>query len=491
MKSILAQIAATAPGDKLIFPTEDKVLSLEALLAAIGKVHCLLEMHGVRPGDTVALIAGNSSHLVINLLGVLSYGGIFMPVNPNLKEAEMAHLFEHAQPKLVLAADTNLLSSQLHPKLINIEDYLRCESHPVDVHSGTNGSVLIYTSGTTGLPKGVLLSEQQICCNLAAVQTFFKKGPGHIAACFLPLFHLFGIISDVLLTLVNGGKVVVLPEFNLGNISLIAKAIAQYQVNTFSAVPLLFDLFVRLKAPIPAGQLHFCVSGGAPLREELRQQFDEAFQTKIIPAYGVSEAVCFCLCSDPEDIKAGSVGFPVGIEAIIVDENGKQAVPHQIGEILLAGESLIQQGYYKDDRECYLHAFGKQWFRTGDLGKQDEAGRFYITGRLKNMIIKGGAKVYLEDVDNFIKNITGVIDAASLKIGEDLGEEIEQFVSFVVLDPERELTLTKLKINELISAALGTHKVPDHILFVENISRTATGKVKFKELQNWLQTHDL
>ncbi len=449
----------------------------------VNKFHQLLAFHKVVQNDVVTIISGNSSAMVVALLGTMTYGATIMPLNPALKPDEVEALLLHSTPKLLLSDTYQPKAGQFQMALTGLNDYQGFEGRQNSSRGHHQGGILIYTSGTTGDPKGVLLSEEQVLYNLSETQLVIRKNQQHVAACFLPLFHLFGVMSDLIMTLVYGGKVVVLPSFEISSVPLIVASIDRYKVNTFSAVPLMFDLLVKLGAKITPGQLQFCISGGGPLREEVRMAFDQKFNTNIVPAYGVTECACFCLCSDPNDIVPKSAGSPVAMEVLVVNENGKELAAGETGEIVIKGPTVIAEGYFRDNRDCYLSINNENWFRTGDLGYYDEKGRFYISGRLKNMIIKGGAKIYLEDVDQFIQRIPGIADVTSMKLRQDLKLEIEKFVSYVVLDKSYDQALTEQEIKLKIKEGLGHQKIPNQIVFLDKIDRSPTGKMKIQELQ--------
>ncbi|HHG86446.1 MAG TPA: long-chain fatty acid--CoA ligase [Bacteroidetes bacterium] len=488
---ILQHWAKRSEAIALHFSEEDASWTYSNLVEELGKVHAFLRFYGVKAGDKVAVLSGNSSEMVFLLLGCLTYNAVWMPVNPGLKQSEVRELIQHADPCLVLFAKGR---DKLIPSAwaaMPLESYAPFRSTNLEAASHlSEGGVLIYTSGTTGNPKGILLSERQLLANIQGVQPFLEKGPATIAACFLPLFHLFGVQSDLLGTLVHGGKVVVLPEFDLRQIASLAQAICTNKVNTFSAVPLMFDLLLRFGAAIPFGQLAYCVSGGAPMPPDLKKRFEVHFGTEVLAAYGVTEAACFCLCPRKGIHVNGSVGHPTGIEIAIIDAKGKRVVSGEIGELLIRGESVIQDGYFRDSRNCYLELDGKPWFRTGDLGKQDQAGCYFITGRLKNMVIKGGTKIYLEDIDYFLQGLEEVKEAVCLRLAADSNAGIEGFACFVVRNAESQNSVDAAIIRKKLREALGPDKVAEQVIFLDKFNRTASGKIKTGELQDQLSCYD-
>lgn len=457
----------------LYFPEEEKQYSLAELLFCVDQFATWLIDMGINPGDVVAIKSGNSSHLVCSILATFRLGATLMPLNPSMTEVELASLISHARPKIILSEGPK-------PGEANITGYIRTETRGINFQNHS-GSLLFYTSGTTGLPKGICLSEEQILYNIDRAQEIFQKSWETCSLCFLPLFHTFGLISDLLVTLINGGCVVVLPQFDIAMLPLIAKAFEHYPITTFSAVPLMFEFLMRMQI-IPANnKLKYCISGAAPLSEQTRIGFEKLIGAPIIPAYGMTEGVCFCLCSNPNGITPGRVGFPVGIRAMVATDKGKHADVGEIGELILSGKSIMDKGYYKNTLPCYVEIDGIKWLRTGDLAIKHDDGSFSINGRIKNMIIKGGEKIYLEDVDQFLKAMPDVTDAASVRIEGDNVLVVEEFISYVVTNSNQ---VTETEIKRRASIGLGPLKVPTKVEFIDKIPRTATGKVKIRELQN-------
>jgi acyl-CoA synthetase (AMP-forming)/AMP-acid ligase II len=226
--------------------------------------------------------------------------------------------------------------------------------------------------------------------------------------------------------------------------------------------------------------MRFCVSGAAPLRESTAAEFLAAYKFPIIPAYGLTETTCFATISPPGRIKPRSAGIPAAVTARVTRNDGEEAATCEIGELQLSGESVMQQAYFKSEIECF-HGDDKKWFKTGDLGYRDEEGYIYITGRKKNMVIRGGEKIYLEDVNACLAEMKSLADSASIRFEED-GED--KIVTFIV--PHESVTVTEFEIRTFIEKQLGRLRVPDLIMFTAGIPRTSTNKIKIRELQELL-----
>lgn len=467
----------------------DYTQALEVTYESFGQKVCkvmgVLEAYEIAEGEVVALIANNSVDHIVWTYGVMLYGAVVMPLNPKLSQTEISYLTEHANPRLIVNDGSEHKSlASIYIKEYENEEYSSSNylNRILNSNGDEHGGLLIYTSGTTGKPKGVFLNLSNIYHNTMTAIESFNYNKEHTTLCLLPLFHTFGFISDVSTMLFAGGSSVIMDVFDASAVSNITKAIKTYDVNSFSAVPLIFELLIKLKCNLKQTSMKFCIAGAAPLSKSTSERFFEAFQFEIIPAYGLTETTCFCLITPMHDIRYGSAGKAANIAIKVISEHDHELPANEIGEIIVQGPSVITEGYFKDDRECYSVNY-PGWFKTGDLGYYDDENYFYITGRKKNMVIKGGEKIYLEDVDKFISTVSGVKDNASIRVEDTL---IDKIACFIVR--ENEDTLDEHDLKKYIVEHLGKLKCPDLIFFVEEIPRTATNKVRIAQLQDEIRS---
>ena len=462
----------------LIEPSTGETLNFAEFGSAVGGVQRLLREHGVSAGDVVTLIGGNSIDLVVMLYGVMTYGAIAKPLNPQVTPVELQNLLRHSGSSLV-CVEHRMNIPGFTGKYLDIDAYRQCcgQEFLISLDKEDDPALLIYTSGTTSQPKGVLLSHRNIIHNTVTAIRFFSLDHNHAKICILPLFHMFGLISDLSTMALSGGTTVVLDTFDISKLSLIESAIHQYPINSFSAVPLMFDMFLRLDCNLSGKHMKHCVSGAAPLRESTATEFFQKYKFPIIPAYGLTETTCFATISPPERTKVNSAGIPAAVSVRVTLSDGCEAGPNEIGELLLAGESVMQQGYFKGSAECFGGPDNK-WFKSGDLGYRDEDGYIYITGRKKNMIIRGGEKIYLEDVDACLMGMNAIADSATIRFEEDGTEKIAAFVV-----PREGIQLAPNEVMSYIGQKLGSLRTPDVVIFSARIPRTSTNKVKIRELQ--------
>jgi long-chain acyl-CoA synthetase len=332
------------------------------------------------------------------------------------------------------------------------------------------GGLLVYTSGTTGDPKGVLLREPHIGSNVAFAIDHFGYDSSWTAASVLPLFHTFTIVSDLLPMLVSGGRTIITSGFSMNELKATARAFSDFRVQSYSGVPIIFDTLLAMRIVMP-DSLRFAVAGAAPLTEQTRSRYLKSYGHPIIPCYGLSESTCFAAASPLHDIRPGAVGRPANIEIEIFDEAGAPLPTGENGEVAMRGPSVLSQGYYKDGGK-HQEAFTRLgWFLTGDIGRFDEDGYLYITGRKKNMLIRGGEKIYLEDVDRCLSTHPGVSDCCTIQVAS--GRHEERCVAFIVWKGSE---VEKEVIVEHVMGALGPLSRPDEIVTTDQIPRSPSGK---------------
>ncbi len=462
----------------LIEPATGETLTFAEFGFALGGVHRLLQEHDVSAGDVVTLIAGNSIDLVVMLYGVMTFGAVAKPLNPQVTPVELQNLLLHSGSSLV-CVDHPMDIPGFAGKCIDIDAYRQRHGQEflIGLDKEDDPAILIYTSGTTSQPKGVLLSHRNIVHNTLTAIRFFSMDHTHAKICILPFFHMFAVISDLSTMALAGGTTVVLDTFDISKLSFIEAAIHQYPINSFSAVPLIFDMFIRLNCNLAGKHMKYCISGAAPLSESTAGEFFQKYHFPIIPAYGLTETTCFATISPPGGIRARSAGIPAAVAVRVTLPEGQEAAPHEIGELLMAGESVMQQGYFKGTADCFGGPENK-WLKTGDLGYRDEDGYIFITGRKKNMIIRGGEKIYLEDVDMCLKEMNAIADSATIRFDEDGTEKIAAFVV-----PREGIQLATHEVMNYIGQKLGSLRIPDVVIFSARIPRTSTNKVKIRELQ--------
>jgi acyl-CoA synthetase (AMP-forming)/AMP-acid ligase II len=453
----------------------------------LNKVANVLRNEGVKEGNVVTLICDNSIDMAIMMYGVIVYGAIAKALNPKLTSLEIANILSHSGSRVVFASKGTTLAG-FEGRVLDIaayrtqsaEDNQKSLSKEFDAETGVE---LIYTSGTTGTPKGVLLSHRNIVHNVLTAIDRLKLEHTHTVLCILPLFHNFAFISDLSTMIFCGGSVVIMDGFDISRLASVEAALLEHEVNSFSAVPLMFELFLRFNCRINPPSMKFCVSGAAPLKERVAIEFLKEYGFPIIPAYGLTESTCFCTISPLEGIDNTSVGVPADNEIKILSDDNEELAPYEIGELIVKGESVMRGSHFRTNDHCFVDPEGT-WLKTGDLGYYDQKRYLHLTGRKKNMVIRGGEKIYLEDVDLCLTQLTGVAESSTISF-EEL--EVEKIACFVVLDVGN--NLTSYEVLSFLRERIGQAKCPDIVIFESALPRTATGKIKVGELRRVAESH--
>ncbi|HLX00552.1 MAG TPA: AMP-binding protein, partial [Trinickia sp.] len=338
-------------------------------------------------------------------------------------------------------------------------------------------ALLMYTSGTTGTPKGVLLSQRNLLANARNVSAEHRLGAEDRVLASLPLYHINGLVVTLVTPLFHAGSVAMAPRFSARTFW---RDVAHCGCTWINVVPTIVAYLLNGDGPcgFDLSALKFCRSASAALPGDHHRAFEARFGIGIIETMGLTEtaAPAFSNPYEPARRRVGSIGLPSGGEAKVIDLEGRECAPNQSGEIVLRGEQVMR-GYYKRPEETAKAFTADGWLRTGDLGYRDDDGYFYINGRAKELIIKGGENIAPREIDEALLRHPGVLDAAAVGVPDPAyGQEI---VAFVVPrethwpgapDPD-ELRAHCLR-------ELGRYKTPKEIRFVSELPRGPSGKVQ-------------
>ena len=491
---------------------------------------------GVRPGDRVAVHLPNLPQTVIAYQAALAIGAQVVLTNPLYTAHELEHQWTDAEIKVAVTADfiydqtIRPARAKLPPEhyvVASIPDYmcfpltwlaplkLRKSNPPTiakvqygdGVHSFQNLladsepdaprpqidlddiAVLQYTGGTTGRSKGAELTHRNLSVNVQQCERVLISGAGdpapedeeRVMMCCLPLFHVFGMTVCMNLALRTGAKLVLLP--NPRDLKALVGALEAHRVTLFPGVPALFNAINHFRGieSRDLSHLRVCVSGSAPIADDVLHRFEELTGSRIIEGFGLSETSPVTHVNPIHGMrKIGSIGIPApDTDARIVDpEDGTAALgTGEIGELLLKGPQVMR-GYWKQPEQT-AGALKDGWFHTGDLASMDEDGFFRIEGRMKDMINCNGMKVYPDEVDNVLMSHPKILESAT--IGVPHARRIETVKSFIVLKPGE--TLGEGEIREYCSRELARYKVPARIEFLDELPKSTVMKVLRRELR--------
>ena len=453
------------------------------------RVAALLAAQGLAPGSTVALVMPNGLGTLQWLLGAMHAGYAVNPVNLLSQPAQMRHVLAHCDAGLVLAApdwaDTvralaiTGADGRPLPVLAIDPDDLDPPLLPAvgqDNPAPAPGSLalLMYTSGTTGLPKGVMLSQANLAANARAIAHEHRLGPTDRVLGVLPLYHINAFAVTMLAPLASGGSVAMAPKFSAARFWGQA---AQTHCTWINVVPTIIAILLDGEAPAPATlqALRFCRSASSALPPEHLRSFEARFGIGVIETMGLTETVApsFANPLDAAQRKLGTVGRASGGEARIIDGQCRPLPDGQTGELAIRGPQVMQ-GYYKNP-EATAQAFTPDgWLRTGDLGHRDADGFFFVTGRIKELIIKGGENIAPREIDEVLLQHPAVLEAAAVGMPDRLyGQDI---LACVVL--RGGMAVDEAGLRAFCEQHLGRYKTPRQIRFVEALPRGPSGKVQ-------------
>ena len=456
------------------------------LLQIIKHNTIILKKLAIKKKDTIAIVLENGPEFITSFLSCIN-STVAAPLNPNYTASEFNFYFKDFKPKALI---TNLPSN--HPsikisyrnkvKIIRLKDFLfqvdkkNLNNKFNNTVSNLNDTALIlHTSGTTSRPKMVALTHQNIInssLNISNVLNLKKTDKNII---LMPSFHIHGIIASILAPLYSGGSVVALPKFN---VLTFYSFLEKYKPTWFTAVPTMLqsilDRSKNNKNIIKNSKLRFIRSSSASLPSNVFKSLESTFKVPVIESYGMTEAAHQMTSNllPPKKRKINSVGKPIGLQVKIMDQSNKFLSYKKEGEVLIKGKNVLN-GYLANSK-ANKESFFNGWFRTGDLGYFDNDGYLYISGRIKEIINRGGEKISPKEVDEVFVKHSKVSKAISFSVKHPkLGEDISLAV---VLKNKKNCKPNELK--DFAKSKLARFKIPKNIYIVDEIPVGATGKIQ-------------
>lgn len=482
---IVVERAASTPDVVfLVDPINKVTVTYKQLHERVEAIASFVASQGIKPGESVAYAMSNSPETAIAILGILYGGYLATAVNLVAGNSVIAFVLEHSEAKLIFANDAGREAlvdpMKAVPDIPVIDPVSQCISDlSPQVHhqsGGATGGLLMYTSGTTGKPKGVVLSQGNLIAGgnntaLAHELTHVDRG-----MCVLPLYHINGLCVTLMGALVSGGTLIVPPKFS---VSTFWRNIVDESCTWFSVVPTQISYLLHDNANLPeAGALakvRFGRSASAPLSPDVQSAFEGKFNIPIIETMGLTETSAQILSNPlpPGVRKIGSPGIAYGNEIRIGDPTQNEMPLGSEGEVLVRGPNVMQL-YLKNEEATQQAITSDGWLRTGDLGKMDEDGYIYITGRLKELIIKGGENIAPREIDEALYTHPDVVEAAAFaQKCNRYGERVE---AAVMISEGSELT--EALLIDLCKDRLGNFKTPDRIHFLPELPKGPSGKIQ-------------
>ena len=448
-----------------------------------------MKMFGLKTGDKVGLIYKNSIEFMAGFFAVLENDAVVIPVNGALKEREMAYVFQDSDLKYVLtepgAGSVDragcvvrecMLSENV--RFAQIGNQQGTAEDGGDLEEGT--AIILYTSGSTGKAKGVMLTHENLMCEMDNIIKAHKLTEQDRVLCVLPWFHINGLVITMLTPLLAGHEMIVAEKFSQ---SRFWNWIDAYQITWFSGVPTIYTYLLAGTDRNLHKTLRFARSASSSLPVKVLEAFEERYQVPVIESYGMTEGGSQLTSNPlpPEVRKPGSVGLPYGLEMRIVNENGEICLEGEEGEVQFCGGS-ITGGYYRKRQET-KDAFDGKWLKTGDVGYADGDGYLFLSGRKKELINRSGEKFSPREIEEILYQCKGIKMAAAIGVSDEINGE--EAVAFCVL--AEGACIGEKEILEFCRKSLVEYKIPREILFVDELPVGGNGKVqrlKLKDVYN-------
>jgi acyl-CoA synthetase (AMP-forming)/AMP-acid ligase II len=478
----------------LLAPEDAAVMSYAKLREHVLDIAAHLDALGIGPDGKVAFLLPNGYWTVALFLGAMYSGRVIVPLNAVSGDSALSYVIEHSDCR-ALFVDENL-GKKFAGVLESLPDDVSLI--PTRIDSGPEwptdavgwaelppldpdqDALLIYTSGTTGRPKGVLLTHRNVLAGGRNTMQAHQLTGKDRAMCVLPLYHINGEMVTVMGPLISGGSVVMPRRFST---STFWETMAGYACTWFSVVPTIIAYLLEhaeregfdRDALAGLSGLRFGRSASAPLAPEMHRAFEERFGVPIVETMGLTETAAQILSNPmpPATPKYGSPGIAVGNEAKVVDEHGNTCPPGVPGELMIRGAN-VARGYYKNAEATAAAIDPDGWLHTGDLALQDEDGFFFITGRIKELIIKGGENIAPREIDEALYEHPAVLEAAGFGMPDTFyGQEV---MACVALKPG--VSCTETEIADVAQERLGAFKAPKRVFILEELPKGPSGKIQ-------------
>ena len=484
--------------------------SYRELNEKVNKFALVLQNIGVKKGDRVAFIMVNSPTYVVAFFAVMKLGAIVANISVGIQGEELINCLNNAGAKVVITLDlfaqnlynvvkkTTVKTVILHsvfglekkmpmekgmPKpqvFLEVLASIERAAEPVVEISPADVAVLQYTSGSTGAPKAATLTHANVVASVLQSDTWMGvKGAGNAAVmCVIPFFHVFGMSSCLLVSVLKGYRMILLPRIDLMDILSLMKMLETYKPISFPAVPSLWNAIMSRPSEAARTQfssLQVAISGGAPLPPSVHDRFEELTGRKIMEAYGLSEASSAThITPYPHGAPRGSIGLPLpDTEVRIMDmETGqKECAVGEVGELVVKGPQIMQ-GYW-NNKELTAAVLRNGWLYTGDMARMDKDGYFYLVDRKDDLIISKGFNIYPGQIEDILKQHPKVKDAAVIGIPD----RIKGQAVIAVIALKKGMQGDKEEFLKYCKENMPDYRIPKTIIIRDEIPRDPAGKL--------------
>lgn len=491
VRTVIDRRAAETPEAAfLIDPQSGETISYGDLAHRVRAFAGNLRDQGHRPGEPIAFALNNGPLSALAILGLFYGGWCATAINMVSGRDTIGYVLDHSEAGLVIAQDSTAAAvaeaqaaaglavpvAMLTPRMFERD---ACDKGQQAGTAPRDDALLMYTSGTTGKPKGVVLTHANLLAGGCATALAHELESGDRAMCVLPLYHINGLIVTVMAPLVSGGSVVMPGKFS---VTTFWPTMAAQDCSWFSVVPTQISYLLHAEAIADERKprrLRFGRSASAPLSPDVQQAFEKRFNVPIIETMGLTETAAQILSNPlpPAPRKIGSPGIAFGNEVMIADKMQTEVPRGVEGEVLVRGPSVMKH-YLKNEKATAEALTIDGWLRTGDLGRMDDDGYVFITGRLKELIIKGGENIAPREIDEALYTHPDIIEAAAFACPcSSYGQRIEAAVK---LTPES--SLSEADLITLCQDKIGKFKSPDRIYVMNELPKGPSGKIQRNKL---------
>jgi acyl-CoA synthetase (AMP-forming)/AMP-acid ligase II len=487
-KTVRNLINQNQDDDTAITSDNNQIITFKALKKQVHDISGQLAGHGINKNDRAVIVLPNGPEMATAFLAISSYMSA-APLNPSYKLSEYEFYLKDLKPKIVIVEkeSTNAVVEAANKLNIEICEIKQIKEEPkgifnlydsfsnFEVSDEEDEALVLHTSGTTSRPKVVPLTNKNIFSSAYNISSSLQLTPKDHCYNVMPLFHIHGLIAILCSSVFAGASVYASNGFNALKFLDEAK---KENITWYSGVPTMHQgILLRAKKNVKLAEslsLRFIRSSSASLPPAVFEELKNVFKTTVIEAYGMTEATHQMTSNPlpPKQQKAGFVGKPAGPEVCIMDANGKIQADGVEGEVVIRGDNVTTG--YENNEEANKSSFTNGWFRTGDQGYFDNDGYLKISGRLKEIINRGGEKISPLEIDNVLMEHEAIEQVVTFGVKDKmLGESIG-----VAIVTKKGIECTETEIKNYARMHLADFKIPKHIRFLDEIPKGATGKMQ-------------
>ncbi len=537
------RVALITPAELPVIGRVSRSVTYEELDRASDALAAALVDLGLKKSDRVAIVMPNSVAFVISFYAILKAGGVVAATNPTYPADKMAHQINDCDAEFVLTMTLFYdLAKRVRPKtkvktiiVANIKEYLsglakflftiakeKKEGHFVaeleagdywfqdllQKYDGKRANVAVqpddlaifqYTGGTTGVPKAAMSKHRAVVANMLQTEGFLDlfdmPVEDHIFLGAIPFFHVYGLVTVVSTSVYRGCKVILVP--NPRDIDDVLGNVETFSTTLFPGVPALYNAInnhPKVKAgEINLSSLRLCLSGSAPLPEATKAEFERLTGGTVREGFGMSEAPTATHVNPIyKENRPGSIGLPLpemDMRIVSLEDDETDVPVGEIGELVMAGPNVMvgYHGMLAETQNVLREKDGKRWLYTGDIARMDEDGYFYIVDRKKDMALIGGYNVYPTAVENAIASHSSVLEVGVAAIPHPERPGQEALKAWIVIKPDH--SLNEEEIINFLGEKLAPYEIPRRIAFIDELPKSAVGKILRRELVNVEKSH--